>query len=225
KQLKREMTRSRLKPSIASDNVSEGRRAESQVERILKFWLLPDRGDDARQLWSRWFVADPEFDKRCRALFLDSYKDAARGRLDGWKETPRSCLALVLLLDQFPRNMFRDAVRAFATDAKARAVSRHAIASGFDRELPHLMRMFFYLPFEHSEDLNDQMESLRLARALADEYGKSPESAAILGSAESHLETIRRFRRFPSRNRALGRHSTKEELEFLRQANAASGSE
>jgi uncharacterized protein (DUF924 family) len=171
--------------------------------------------EDAVQLWSRWFVADPAFDRICKSLFLDSYTDAACGRLDSWKKAPRSCLALVLLLDQFPRNIFRDTARAFATDAKAREVSRHAIASGFDRELPPSMRMFFYLPFEHSEDLHDQMKSVRLALVLADEFGEPAEGAEVRVSAELHLEMIRRFGRFPGRNAALGRQSTKEESEFL----------
>jgi uncharacterized protein (DUF924 family) len=116
--------------------------------------------------------------------------------------------------------MFRGTARAFATDTKAREISRHAIASGFDRELPQIMRMFFYLPFEHSEHLSDQLESVRLAGALADEYGKCQEGTAIRKSAELHLETIRRFGRFPGRNGALGRRSTKEEIEFLRQVKA-----
>jgi len=200
----------------------ESRRSGSRTERILKFWLTPDPGaEDPVHIWSRWFVPDPDFDRLCKVLFLSSYRDAACGRLDGWKKTPLTCLALVLLLDQFPRNMFRGTARAFATDAKAREVSRHAIASGFDRELPQIMRMFFYLPFEHSEHLNDQMDSVRLAVALADEYGESPEGTAIRKSAELHLETIRRFGRFPGRNEALGRQSTKEEIEFLKQVNPA----
>src|SRR5277367_3017569 len=176
--------------------------------------MTPDHAaEDAVYLWSRWFVPDPGFDKLCKSLFLNSYSDAAFGRLDSWKKAPRSCLALVLLLDQFPRNMFRDTARAFATDAKAREVSRHAIASGFDRELAPLMRMFFYLPLEHSENLDDQLESVRLARALAAE---KPEQAEELEYAEQHLETIRRFGRFPTRNQALGRQSTQEEMDFLR---------
>jgi len=112
--------------------------------------------------------------------------------------------------------MFRDTARAFATDAKAREVSRHAIASGFDRELPPIMRMFFYLPFEHSEDLHDQIESVRLALVLADDFGELAEGAAVRMSAELHLQIIRRFGRFPGRNEALGRQSTKEEIEFLK---------
>jgi uncharacterized protein (DUF924 family) len=194
----------------------DSRGTDSQAERILNFWMAPDHATEgAAHLWSRWFVPHPEFDRLCKSLFLNSYSDAAFGRLDNWKEAPRSCLALVLLLDQFPRNMFRDTARAFATDAKAREVSRHAIACGFDREFPPMMRMFFYLPFEHSEDLHDQMESVRLALVLADDFGEAEEGAAVRMSAELHLKTIRQFGRFPGRNPALGRESTKEEIEFL----------
>lgn len=178
--------------------------------------MTPGHAAEDAHLWSRWFAHDPEFDRLCKSLFLNSYTDAAFGRLDSWKKAPRSCLALVLLLDQFPRNMFRDTARAFATDAKAREVSRHAIASGFDRELPPVMRMFLYLPFEHSEDLHDQMESVRLALVLADDFGEPAEGAAVRMSAELHLKMIRRFGRFPGRNEALARQSTKEEIEFLR---------
>lgn len=209
------------KRTVASNDVTKNPGTGSHAERILNFWLTPDHGaEDGFQIWSRWFVPDPDFDRLSKALFLSSYRDAACGRLDGWKKTARTCLALVLLLDQFPRNMFRGTARAFATDAKAREVGRHAIASGFDRQLPQIMRMFFYLPFEHSEHLNDQMDSVRLAVALADEYGESREGTAIRKSAEMRLETIRRFGRFPGRNHALGRRSTKEEIEFLKQVNA-----
>jgi uncharacterized protein (DUF924 family) len=209
--------RSKSGRRVSSEDAPERRRIASQAERLLNFWLTLDHGaKDAAHLWSRWFVPDPEFDSLCKTLFLNSYRDAAFGRLDEWRTTPRSCLALVLLLDQFPRNMFRDTARAFATDAKAREVSRHAIASGFDREVPLIMRMFFYLPFEHSEDVHDQMESVHLASVLADDYGGSAEGAAIRKSAELHLQMIRRFGRFPGRNEALGRQSTKEELKFLK---------
>jgi len=213
------MKNSRTKSSRSGSSIDApaSRRTAAQAERILDFWLTPDQGAKGDgHLWARWFVPDPEFDRRCKALFLKSYTDAAFGRLDGWRKAPCSCLALVLLLDQFPRNMFRGTARAFATDTKAREVSRHAIASGFDRELPQIMRYFFYLPFEHSEDLHDQMESVRLALALANEYSESAEATEILGSAELHLRIIRRFGRFPGRNEALGRQSTRAEIEFLK---------
>jgi len=190
-----------------------GQNAASRAENILLFWFAPEPGSEAGPFRSCWFIPNPEFARLCKARFLTSYEDAAHGRLEDWRNLPRSCLALVLLLDQFPRNMFRDTARAFKTDAKARELSRHAIASGFDRELSPVMRMFFYLPLEHSENLNDQLESVRLARALAAE---NPDQTLVLKSAEEHLEVIRRFGRFPSRNQALGRQSTKEEVDFLK---------
>ncbi len=199
--------------NIVTGGPESAQNAVARAESILHFWLAPEPGAEAGTISSRWFVPNAEFDRLCRVRFLTSYEDAAHGRLEEWRNEPRSCLALVLLLDQFPRNMFRNTARAFATDAKARELSRHAIASGFDRKLSPTMRMFLYLPLEHSENLADQLESVRLARALAAE---NPNQAEVLKSAEEHLETIRRFGRFPARNQALGRHSTQEEMEFLK---------
>jgi uncharacterized protein (DUF924 family) len=182
------------------------------AESILQFWFGTERSPAPPMLRARWFAANPEFDQLCRARFLGRYEDAAGGRLDNWRNEPRTCLALVLLLDQFPRNMFRGTARAFATDTKARELSRHAIELGFDRKLSPLMRYFFYLPFEHSENLDDQFESARLTRALVAENGFPAEA---LKDTEQHLDSIRRFGRFPGRNDALGRQSTQEELDFL----------
>jgi len=187
------------------------------AESILQFWFATERSSGSPVLRARWFASDPEFDQLCKARFLGRYEDAAGGRLDEWRNEPRSCLALVLVLDQLPRNMFRGTARAFATDAKARELSRHAIASGFDRKLSPSMRFFFHLPLEHSEDLADQSESLRLTGALVAETGFPVEA---LKHAEQHLETIRRFGRFPGRNDAVGTESTQDESDFLKsQAN------
>ncbi len=186
--------------------------AASRAEAILQFWFASP-ASEADGFQSRWFVANPQFDDLCKSRFLTSYEDASRGLLEEWRNEARSCLALVLLLDQLPRNMFRGTARAFATDPQARELSRHAIASGYDRKSSPLMRMFLYLPLEHSENLDDQLESVRLARALAAE---KPDHAEELEYAEQHLETIRRFGRFPTRNQALGRQSTQEEMDFLR---------
>ena len=197
---------------IVSEVPQSDQTSASNSQSILDFWFTPEPGSAAGKTQSRWFVPDPAFDRLCEARFLSSYEDAACGRLDDWKNRPRSCLALVLLLDQFPRNMFRNTARAFATDAKAREMSRPALASGFDRELSPLMRMFLYLPLEHSENLEDQWESVRLTSTLAAE---NPDQAGSLNYAEQHLEVIRRFGRFPGRNRALQRQTTKEEMDFL----------
>lgn len=203
-----------MKRGIIVDEVPESsQNAGSRAESILLFWFAPEPGSDAGPIRSRWFVPNPEFDRLCKTRFLTSYEDAARGRLEHWRNEPRSCLALILLLDQFPRNMFRETARAFATDAKARELSRRAIASGFDRDLSPTMRMFLYLPLEHSESLDDQLESVRLNCALA---AQNPEVAETRKHAEQHLEIIRRFGRFPGRNDALGRQSTQEEMDFLK---------
>jgi uncharacterized protein (DUF924 family) len=190
-----------------------GESSVSRAESVLVFWFTPEPDSKADTFRSCWFVPTPEFDRLCTAQFLAIHEDAANGRLEDWRNEQRSCLALILLLDQFPRNMFRGTARAFATDAKAVELSRTAIASGFDLELSPMMRMFLYLPFQHSENLDDQVESVRLTRSLITE---NPDHIEILEQAEQHLEVIRRFGRFPARNRALGRKSTQEEMDFLK---------
>jgi len=205
---------SKLKQGKGVDGVPESiKNAASRAESVLHFWFALKPGSEVGTYRSYWFIPNPEFDRQCSERFLASYEDAAQGRLEDWRNEPRSCLALILLLDQFPRNMFRGTARAFATDAKARELSRHAMASGYDRELPPLMRMFFYLPLEHSENLDDQLESVRLAGGLTAE---GLIQAEVLKSAKQHQETIRRFGRFPGRNQALGRQSTQEEIDFLK---------
>ena len=124
---------SKLKRGRGVDGVPEsGRNPSSGAESVLHFWFAPKPGSEVVTYRLRWFIPNPEFDRQCSERFLTSYEDAAQGRLEEWRNEPRSCLALVLLLDQFPRNMFRGTARAFATDAKARELSRHAIASGYD---------------------------------------------------------------------------------------------
>ncbi|MGH7934786.1 MAG: DUF924 family protein, partial [Candidatus Binataceae bacterium] len=130
-----------------------------------------------------------------------------------WSAAPRGALALILLLDQFPRNMFRGSARAYATDALALAMAKRMAASTTDRALPPAPRLFVYLPFEHSENLADQHESVRLTRAVVAEY---PAAAGFLPYAEQHLAVIERFGRFPYRNVILGRPSTPAEIDFLR---------
>lgn len=178
------------------------------ADEILRFWFA-EGGEARRKLW---FAADPEFDRLCIARFLSAYGQAAAGCFDDWRNDARGCLALILLLDQLPRNIFRDTPRAFATDKKAREMARHALNHGFDSQLAAINRAFLYLPFEHSEDLADQHESVRRQRKLAEE---EPECFDFARHAEAHFATIERFGRFPHRNRILGRTSTLEEIEFL----------
>jgi uncharacterized protein (DUF924 family) len=183
---------------------------ETRVNEILRFWF--GDGSDPRHE-RRWFVPDPAFDETCRTGYLADHERAAAGELDGWRESARGALALILLLDQFPRNMFRGAPRSFATDARALATARGAIARGFDLALPPIQRSFVYMPFEHSESLAAQEESMRLFERLAAEHS---EMTGHVEYARQHLEVIRRFGRFPYRNAVLGRASTPAEMEFLR---------
>jgi uncharacterized protein (DUF924 family) len=181
----------------------------NRVDEILEFWF-GDGSDPEHE--SRWFAHDAAFDQACSARFLADHERAASGELDGWKDEPSCALALILLLDQFPRNIFRGTARAFATDPKALATAKEMIAHGFDLALPPVRRSFVYLPFEHSESLDEQKESVRLFHKLAAEH---PAMAGYVEYAEDHMEVIRRFGRFPHRNAVLGRASTPEEAEFI----------
>jgi uncharacterized protein (DUF924 family) len=155
----------------------------------------------------KWFNKDPAFDAEIRRRFLGTYEAAAGGRLGAWEETPEDALALLILLDQFPRNMFRGDARTYAADPLAREVAARALARGFDRDFPPAEQTFFYLPFEHSEDMADQERGLALFRATGD--------AELIKHAEAHADIIRRFGRFPHRNAMLGRATTREEQAFL----------
>jgi uncharacterized protein (DUF924 family) len=180
---------------------------------ILEFWFGHGEPVSADRQ-QRWFAADASFDRLCAERFAGDHAAASAGELEQWKREPRSSLALAILLDQLPRNMFRDTSRAFATDTAALSVARGAIADGFDRQLPPLRRVFFYLPFQHSEQITDQDESVRLCRDLASD---DPECAGFLRYAESHREVISRFGRFPLRNGVLNRASTPDEIGYLRE--------
>ena len=166
---------------------------------IVSFWK--DAGPD------KWFEQDESFDQTIRSTFLPTCEAAANSELAAWEESAEGALALVILLDQFPRNMFRDTARAFAADGLARAVAGRALARGFDQATEPALRQFFYLPFMHSEALTDQNRSVRLYEALGD--------AEQLRYAIEHREVIQRFGRFPHRNRALGRDTTPAEKAFL----------
>src|SRR5215831_16124445 len=181
-----------------------------RVDDILQFWFGPD--GQPREDRRVWFVADPEFDKMCADAFLRDYERAAAGQLEDWKSEPRGMLALILLLDQFPRNLFRGSARAFATDAAACSNAREGIAKRFDLALEPVERSFIYMPFMHAESLEDQDESVRLFRSLTDH---AADRNGNLRYAEDHREVIRRFGRFPHRNAILGRLSTPTEEAFL----------
>jgi uncharacterized protein (DUF924 family) len=161
---------------------------------------------------SMWFAKDANFDRSFRETFLRAHEAAVRGDLDSWLATPAGALALVLLLDQFPRNAFRGTPRMYASDAIARKIAAAAIATGHDRRVPPDLRMFLYLPFAHSEDLADQQRSVVLFGQLG-----QPNSS----NAERHRDIVRRFGRFPHRNPILGRIMTQQEQDFLDQGGYA----
>ena len=165
---------------------------------VLAFWRAA--GPD------KWYTKDAAFDDDIRTRFLATY-EAAAARALAWDDTADGALALLIVLDQFPRNMFRGSARAFAADPLAREVAARAIARGFDREIAVPECSFFYLPFEHSEALADQERCTALNRASGD--------ADALKWAELHADIIRRFGRFPHRNAVLGRTTTPEEQAFL----------
>jgi uncharacterized protein (DUF924 family) len=166
---------------------------------VVSFWR--EAGPD------KWFVRDSEFDHTIRLRFLATHEAAVRGEFAGFEETAEGALALVILLDQFPRNMFRADPRAFATDPLARAVAHRALALGFDRATDQTMRPIFYLPFMHSELLAEQDRSVELHEAFGD--------AELLGYAQRHRDIVAKFGRFPHRNQALGRTTTAVEEAFL----------
>ena len=156
---------------------------------------------------SKWFAKDDAFDSRFRRGFGDAHFAAARRELDHWAGTPEGSLALLILLDQFPRNVFRDTGHAFATDPLARMFAVRALDAGFDREVENDLRRFFYLPLQHAEDMALQDRQLALFQTM--------ERPADDRWAEHHHGIIARFGRFPHRNRALGRETTAEEEAFL----------
>jgi uncharacterized protein (DUF924 family) len=181
------------------------------AEDVLLFWFGPPEARGRRD--KRWFDKDEAFDRECRARFLGLHEQAAAGALAGWTGEPQACLALILLLDQFPRNMFRATPRAFATDALALQAARHAVAAGHDKALRPVERMFVYLPFEHSERIADQLTACELTKPLE----AFAETADAHRYAVAHLRIIERFGRFPHRNAILGRESTPEEIAFLKE--------
>jgi len=173
-----------------------------EPEEVLDFWFR----EEHRRLW---FAQDASFDAEIRRRFEALLQQALEGELDGWAATPRGRLALVLVLDQFPRNLYRHTARAFAGDERARRLVLEGLEAGHDQSMSEDERGFFYLPLEHAEDRDLQALSVKLFEALG--------HANYLDYARRHHAIVERFGRFPHRNEALGRPSTAEEVEFLRQ--------
>ncbi len=187
------------------------------IERVLTFWFGkkgdPDWGESREAWWSK----NPDFDQACRDGFFELHERAARGELDDWPDDWQGSLALIILLDQLPRNMFRDTARMYATDAKARDMAHHIAANGCDAAMTDVQKLFAHLPFEHHEDLESQ--NLHVTYIEANYHG--PRRDEAFKASHRHHEIIERFGRFPHRNEILGRTSTAEELAFLEEPNSS----
>ncbi|MCB9996462.1 MAG: DUF924 domain-containing protein [Rhodospirillales bacterium] len=171
-------------------------------QEILHFWFEETQPQ-------QWFQKNDDFDQMIRDRFLVTYEMARDGLCDTWQKEAAGCLALCIVLDQFPRNMFRNSADAFATDDKARLVASHALAKGFDQVMPPVKRRFIYLPFEHSEDLEHQKKAVALFDSMKKDDPLGHEYAL------RHLAVIEEFGRFPHRNKVLGRENTQAEEEYL----------
>lgn len=191
------------------------------IDAVLGFWFGP--AGDERTVAARqgrlWWSKDPDVDAAIADRFESLADAAAAGGLDGWADGPAGLLALVLLLDQFPRNIWRGTARAFAGDASALRLAETAVERGWDQRLRPIERVFVYLPFEHAESIADQERSVALFAALAEPRAGAPGDpfAGFLDYARRHRDIIARFGRFPHRNAILGRPSTTAEAEFLKQ--------
>lgn len=196
-----------------------------QPDDVLEYWFPADPERAAKLWWGK----DDGLDAEIRARFGATREAAKAGELDAWAEQPRGRAALIIALDQFSRNLFRGDPESFAADPKARALVHEGLARKHDRELKPIERLFFYMPLEHSEDLDEQEQCVALMRALADEVAAEPgvdqarrdRFVNFIDFAVRHRDIIARFGRFPHRNAVLGRESTPEELEFLKQPNSS----
>lgn len=190
---------------------------DAKAQEIWDFWF-----GDATEFRPEWFKKDPAFDQRIRERFGADLERAIRGEYDHWADTPEGRLALIILLDQFSRNLFRGSPKSWSQDPKALELAQEGIKLGHDRALGMLQRFFFYLPLEHAEDLAVQDEAVAQYRALLRDY-PDPDGPAHSGLdyALRHHVIIERFGRFPHRNAVLGRDSSPEELAFLKEPNSS----
>src|ERR687896_1602933 len=184
---------------------------KSLAPQVLKFWF--GQGADYGKVHNRWFEKDRAFDIEVTSRFGPLHDAMLEGKHREWLDHPRDCLARIIVLDQFARHIYRSTARAFSSDALALEAAKHLVSKGWDRDMLPVERMFAYLPFQHSESLEDQEQAYELYQALK----AFPETADTERYAIAHRDIIRRFGRFPHRNAALGRASTPEEIEFLKQ--------
>jgi uncharacterized protein (DUF924 family) len=190
-----------------------------RIDEVLGFWFDGSADDPSRAAARNefWFATNPDLDREIRARYFALMERAAASELDNWRVSARGSLALILLLDQFPRNVHRGAARAFATDPAALALCKRGLERGFPSELSPVEQMFFLLPLSHSEQRGDQERCVELFEELH-ETAPPPwreQLAIAVESARRHRDVIRRFGRFPHRNAALGRPSTADEIAYL----------
>lgn len=192
-----------------------------KIDDVLTFWFGGLEGpiDDEQQ--QKWFTRDAEFDDQIRERFGDVLERAIRGAYDEWAETARGRLALIIVLDQFSRNLFRGSPRSWSQDLLAQKLTLEGLERGHDRELRTAERVFFYMPLEHAEDLHLQELSVEKFEALAEEVDDDGDDPGWLEYAERHHEIIERFGRFPHRNEVLSRPTTDEEAAFLKEPNSS----
>jgi len=188
-------------------------KAVVEPREVVDFWFGSVNGDEPQSPRAQWFSKDVAFDDQIRSRFGPTIEAALAGELERWLETPEGALAYLLVLDQFTRNAYRATPAAFAGDARALAAARHIVAQLWDLGMAPVKRWFCYLPFEHSERLDDQRESVRLFATLRDD----PVAGGAYEWAVRHRDVIERFGRFPRRNAILGRESTAEGIAFLQQ--------
>lgn len=191
------------------------RRPPVEAQAVLAFWF-----DPAQQ--PHWFDASPQFDAIIRDRFGGTYRLAAQGKLEQWIDTPQGWLALLIVLDQFSRNLHRDDPRAWAQDLQAQRLALWGIKEGYDRQLPPMQRVFAYMPLEHAEDMRLQRHCVALFEALCEQLSTEERHryTGFLDYARRHQAVIARFGRFPHRNARLGRPCTPEELQYLAEPGA-----
>jgi uncharacterized protein (DUF924 family) len=191
--------------------------ADFNWQEVLETWFgnVCENPDalSGRMPW--WFGPDQARDRQLANHYGDHCEAALAGQLGGWQAAPLSRLALILLLDQFPRNLFRGTPLAFSGDDRAAMLCLSGVQAGLDRQLLPVERVFFYMPLQHAEDAVTQQVSVKLFRGLADEQSASSEYAGFAGYAKKHLDIIDRFGRFPHRNETLGRPATADEISYL----------
>ena len=192
-------------------------RADYDWQEVLNTWFGNTRTDpdliSSRMAW--WFGSDTDRDQKLKEIYSDCCEAALGGQLADWQVAPQPRLGLILLLDQFPRNLFRGTPRAFSGDDRAAMLCLAGVEAGIDKKLQAVERVFFYMPLQHSEDVITQQVSVKLFSALADEQASRSEYADFAAFARLHFEIVQRFGRFPHRNETLGRPGTPDEIQYL----------